>query len=405
MSFERRGMGLVLAVGLAVLAGCVSENQAASATNTKAIRKGGDGRYGEYTTAANDWWKPGDDHGTPESCRANPKAACWAWGQVSGNVAVNSNRILVGITGDVNVAEGAAGDPSCRRKNYIVGVNGNGEQIENWVQWDTMVAFPHQLYVSPYDPEQNIWIVDRGGGCAGKDIHEQIFKFSNDGKQILVRMYDPQSRQTDAEVLENQPPGPFDFGQASTLAFLPNGDILLGDGYQNGRIARYNAKGEFISDFGTPGKGPGQFDLVHGVAVDKQHRIYVSDRDNNRIQIFQEDGTLIEEWPDIQGPTGIYIDDREHVWVLSTTLNGVAEYTLDGQLMQHFGAYCCTRGGFEGGLSRPHQMSRDELGNIYISNYDPGPDVGQLGGYITKYSPRPDADPDMIVGPPLKLDN
>jgi hypothetical protein len=404
MRLQRTGAALVLAAGLAILAGCVGENQAATAAADKPIKKGGDGRYGQYSTAANTWWSAGPDHAAgpdaPE-CQDDSKAACWAWGQVSGNVAVNSNRILVGITGDTNLGAGA----SCRRKNYIVGVNGNGEQVENWTQWDTMVAFPHQLYVSPYDPEQNIWIVDRGGGCDGKNIHEQVFKFSNDGKQVLVRMYDPNPRQSDAEVLANQPPGPFDFGQASTLAFLPNGDILLGDGYQNGRVARYNSKGEFISDFGSPGKGPGQFDLVHGIAVGKDHKIYVSDRDNNRIQVFQEDGTLIEEWPDIQGPTGIYIDDREHVWVLSTTLNGVAEYTIDGQLMQHFGAYCCTRGGFQGGLSRPHQMSRDELGNIYISNYDPGPDVGQLGGYVTKYTPLPDADPDLIVGPPLKLTN
>ncbi len=398
MRLERKGSALVLAACLAVLVGCVGENQAASAANADPIRKGGDGRYGEYTSAPTSWWKPAPNHTSLEACRGDGMETCVRWGQVSGLVAVDPNRILVGITGDF-------GPPEKPTKNYIVGVNANGEMVENWTQWDTMVAFPHQLYINPYDPERHIWVVDRGGDHDGLQIHEQIFKFTNDAKQVVLRLRDPNPRQSDAEVMANQPPGPLDFGQASTLAFLPNGDFLLGDGYQNGRIARYNAQGEHLSDFGTPGEGPGQFDLIHGIAVDKQHRIYVSDRDNNRIQIFQEDGTLIEEWPDIQGPTGIYIDDREHVWVLSTTLNGITMYNLQGQLMHRFGAYCCTRGGFEGGLSRPHQMSRDSEGNIYIANYDPGLPGVQPGGYVTKYMPRPDANPEFLVGPPLMLEN
>ena len=81
------------------------------------------------------------------------------------------------------------------------------------------------------------------------------------------------ARQSEADARANENPAPPDFGQASTLAFLPNGDFLLGDGYQNGRIVRYNADGEFVSEFGSVGSGPGQFDLIHGVAVDEEHRV------------------------------------------------------------------------------------------------------------------------------------
>jgi hypothetical protein len=82
---------------------------------------------------------------------------------------------------------------------------------------------------------------------------------------------------------------------------------------------------------------------------------------------------------------------------MSTTLNQISQYTLDGQLEYDFGAYCCTRGGFDGGFSRPHQMNIDDQGNLYVANYD--------GGFITKYTPKPDANPAHIVGKPLLLEN
>ena len=383
MTADRIGVALVL-VGLAIVNGCAGDTETAGTAGGS--RKGGDGRNGEYTAAEN-WWRPAPNH-TDGSY----------YGSASGVVADNPDRILVGITGDRNV------DGERMAYNYVIAVNGNGDIIENWTQWDTMFAFPHQLYISPYDPERHIWIVERGGG-GDRDIHEQVFKFTNDGEQLVMRLRDPNPRQSEEDVRANKNPGPLDFGQASTLVFFPNGDFLLGDGYQNGRIVRYSAEGEFISEFGSVGGGPGQFELIHGVAVDREHRIYVSDRDNNRIQIFTEGGDLIEEWPDITGPTGIYIDERENVWVLSTTLNQILQFNMNGDRLQNFGAYCCTRGGFEGGLSRPHQMTVDQDGNVYIANFDGGQALGQPGGYVTKFTPMPGADPDMLVGGPLVLEN
>lgn len=376
MRLERRGRALVLA-GLAVLTGCLGESEATSAGTP--VVKGGDNRTGQYASAPADWWKPAPDHDS-----------IWTWGQASGLVADGPDRIIVGFTGDRR----RDGSPGQRAKNLIVAVDRNGGVVENWSQWDTLVGFPHQLYVSPYDPERHVWVVDRGGGPY--DVHEQILKFTNDGQQLVLRLRDPMPRQSAEEARANRNPGPLDFGQAAVLAFLPDGDFLVGDGYQNGRIIRYDAQGELVSEFGSVGSGPGQFDLVHGVAVDRDRRIYVSDRDNDRIQVFAEDGEFIEEWPDIKGPTGIYIDERDNVWVLSTTLNQILEFDLNGVLQYQFGAYCCTRGGFVGGFSRPHQMAVDQEGNLYVANYD--------GGYVTKYTPRPGAHPDRLVGQPLLIE-
>ena len=375
MRLERIGMALLLVVGLALLPACADEDQASQ----EPLMKGGDDRTGGYDPVA-DWWKPAPDHDEE-----------WTWGQVSGVAADNPNRIIVAVWGDRNAEDEERPNSS----NYMVVVDGNGDIIERWTQWDTMLNTPHQIYISPYDPERHIWLVERGGGT--RDIHEQVIKFTNDGTQIVMRLIDPNPRQSGEEARANKNPGPLDFGQASVMTFLPDGDFLLGDGYQNGRIVRYNADGELVSEFGSVGSGPKQFDLIHGVAVDRNHRIYVGDRTNNRIQIFTEDGEFIEEWPDITDPVGIFIDENDAVWVISAAVNRILRYNLDGVLQYHWGAFGGTRGGFPGGLGRPHQMDVDQDGNVYIASWD--------GGWLSKFVPKPGADPIKLVGRGLVLTN
>ena len=179
------------------------------------------------------------------------------------------------------------------------------------------------------------------------------------------------------------------------LAFLPDGSFLLGDGYWNSRIIKYDPDGTYMWEFGELGSGPGQFDLIHGLAVGRGGRIYVADRSNNRIQVFTEDGEFIEEWPDVTDPVGVYIDENESVWVNSARLNRILKYSRDGELLYHFGVYGGTRGGFPGGLARPHQIDVDEEGTLYVTSWD--------GGWVSKFVPKPGADPSKLVGKRLIL--
>ncbi len=190
---------------------------------------------------------------------------------------------------------------------------------------------------------------------------------------------------------------PIDYGDPACLAFLPDGSFLLADGYWNSRIIKYNAKGEYLMEWGSFGSGPGQFDLVHGVAVDRERRVYVADRSNNRIQVFTDDGDFIDEWPDITDPVGVYIDERDAVWVTSAALNRILKYDRAGVLEYYWSAYGGTRGGFAGGLSRPHQIDVDQEGNVYIASWD--------GGWVTKHIPKPGADPARLVGRKIVLAN
>jgi sugar lactone lactonase YvrE len=366
---------LLLGSSMAVFA-CTGEEPEAATAASGTIVKGGDDRTGAYE-AVPGWWKPAPDHDER-----------WTWGEVSGVAVDTPDRIIVAIWGDRD----AEGNERPDGTNYLVVVDRDGNIVERWTQWDSIFNKPHQVYISPYDPERHVWVVERGGG---RDVNMQILKFTNDGSQLVMRLVDPDHPRTRAEARANPEPGPYTYGDPAVLAFLPDGSFLLGDGYWHSRIVKYDADGAHLMEWGELGDGPGQFDLVHGVAVDRDRRVYVGDRTNNRIQVFTEDGTFIEEWPDISDPVGVFVDENDAVWVISARLNRILKYDTDGRLLDYFGAYGGTRGGFPGGLSRPHQMDVDEEGNLYVASWD--------GGWVDKFVPRPGADPSRIVGRALVL--
>ena len=379
MRLNRMAVAVVISTGLVGLAACSGENQAASRSGSQgAIVKGGDDRAGEYE-GVQDWWKPAPDH-TDQ----------WTWGQVSGVAVDNPDRIVVAIWGDRD----ADGRERPEGSNYLVVVDRNGNITENWTQWDSIFNKPHQVYISPYDPERHVWVVERGGG---RRVNMQILKFTNDGSELVMRLFDPDHPTSRAEARANPNPGPYSYGDPAVLAFLPDGTFLLGDGYWHSRIVKYGADGEYLMEWGELGDGPGQCDLVHGLAVDGDRRVYVGDRSNNRIQIFTENGEFIEEWPDISDPVGVFVDATDGVWVISATLNRLLKDNRDGELQYYLGAYGGTRGGFAGGLSRPHQLDVDQEGNLYVASWD--------GGWLNKFVPKPGADPNKLVGRSLVLAN
>jgi DNA-binding beta-propeller fold protein YncE len=386
MGVRRFGIALALAAA-AVLPGCAAETEA-TVQQQVAARKGGDGRTGEYDVVEG-WWKDADNHDER-----------WGWGQVSGLAVDNPNRIIVVTRGDwprtrrSQPGQGPGSQGELRRGNWLVVADGNGNIVENWTQWDSLFNLPHQVYINPYDPERAIWVTESGGPSA-----HQVYKFSNDGKQLLLRLGTLDSPKTQEEARADTDPDDFQFGWPSTLAFLPNGNVLLADGYWNSRIVEFTQEGEFVQDFGSlgvqepggPPAPPGTFNLMHGTAVDRAGRIYQGDRRNSRVQIFSPTGEFIDQWTDIQDPVNVYIDENEAVWVTSAALNRIMRYNTNGELQYFFGTY----GTFQGGLMRPHQFDVDENGTLYIANYD--------GGYVSKFVPKPDADPSKLIGQKLVL--
>jgi hypothetical protein len=164
-----------------------------------------------------------------------------------------------------------------------------------------LFVFPHGFHV---DREGNVWLTD-ARGRDGKG--HQVFKFSPEGKLLLTL--------GKAGVTGD---GPDVFNQPSDVVVAANGDIFVADGHDEGsnaRIVKFAKDGKFIKTWGKRGTAPGEFDTPHGLAFDSRGRLFVADRGNNRIQIFDQDGKFLAEWKQFSRPSGVYIDKNDVLYV------------------------------------------------------------------------------------------
>ena len=195
-----------------------------------------------------------------------------------------------------------------------------------------MLVFPHGIYV---DRDGNIWVSDgqdnaprpaRGaaaaGGAGGPAANapaaatkgHQVFKFSPDGKLLMTLGKPGGGREPDF------------FFQPDDVLVAPNGDIFVSEGHggDNSRILKFTKDGKLVKTFGKKGSGPGEFDTPHTLAMDTKGRLFVGDRNNNRIQIFDQNGTFLEQWPQFSRPSGLFIDKQDNVYVADSESGSVS---------------------------------------------------------------------------------
>jgi sugar lactone lactonase YvrE len=161
--------------------------------------------------------------------------------------------------------------------------------------------WPHGFFV---DREGNVWATD-GIGVNGKG--NTVFKFSPEGK-ILVMLGQPGVAGDGQDT----------FSWPSDVVVGMDGDIFVADGHgakSNARIVKFTKDGKFINAWGREGSAPGEFDVPHGLALDRQGRLFVADRSNSRIQIFDQDGRFIEAWTQFGRPSGLFIDQHDTLYV------------------------------------------------------------------------------------------
>ena len=224
------------------------------------------------------------------------------WGSTAG-VAVDRN-------GNIWVAE-RCGANSCADSNLapILEFDPTGKLLASFGA--NMFIFPHGITV---DREGNVWVTD-GDGKNGKG--HQVFKFSPKGKVLLA--LGKAGVAGDEEDTFNKP---------SAVAIAPNGDIFVADGHggnSNARIMKFSKDGKFIMTWGKKGSAPGEINIPHALAFDSKGRLFVADRGNNRIQIFDQRGKYIDQWQQFSRPSGIFIDRNDVIYVADSESGSVAK--------------------------------------------------------------------------------
>jgi catechol 2,3-dioxygenase-like lactoylglutathione lyase family enzyme len=199
------------------------------------------------------------------------------------------------------------GGTSCAGSNLapILKFDSSGNLLKSF--GEGMFVRPHGLFV---DKSDNVWVTD-GEGKDGKG--HQVFKFSSNGKVLMTL--------GKAGIAGD---GPDSFNKPSDVLIAPNGDIFVADGHgegSNARIVKFSADGKFIKSWGKQGKGPGEFDFPHSLAMDSKGRLFVADRNNSRIQIFDQDGKFLDEWRQFGRPSGIYIDKNDVLYSTDSESN------------------------------------------------------------------------------------
>jgi streptogramin lyase len=174
-----------------------------------------------------------------------------------------------------------------------------------------MFVFPHGITV---DRGGNVWVTD-GLGQDGKG--HQVFKFNSDGKLLLTL--------GKAGVAGNRPD---EFNAPSAVAIAPNGDVFIADGHgrnTNARVMKFSRDGKLIKMWGRKGTGPGEFDVPHTITIDARGRVLVGDRNNNRIQFFDQDGKFLDQWTQFSRPSSIVVDGYDTIYVADSESESVSK--------------------------------------------------------------------------------
>lgn len=228
----------------------------------------------------------------------DPMPAGWKFGRVSG-VAVNAQGEVFAFH------RGHRADP-------MIIYDAKGRFLRSWGKG--MFTTPHGLRI---DPAGNVWTTDVGS-------HE-VKKFTQKGELLLTLGKKGQAGATRDT-----------FNKPTDIAFAKNGDFYVSDGYGNTRVVKFSKDGKYLLEWGKAGRGQGEFNTPHSVQTDSKGTVYVSDRENNRIQIFSADGKFLRMWTHLGSTQNLFITPDDQLWMITHREAVEAGYlnTLGGRIFK-----------------------------------------------------------------------
>ncbi len=261
----------------------------------------------------------------------------WTTGEVAGVGVDSHNHVFIFHRG---------------KERSILRVDGDTGEI--------LASFGDGMFINAHgtelDPEDNVWITDTR--------RHQVMKFSHDGELLLTVGEEGVAGLDDTH-----------FDQPTDVAVTAEGEFYVSDGYGNNRVAKFSASGAFLFDWGERGREPGQFNLPHGITLDAQGNVYVADRTNQRLQVFDAEGNYLHEWGAEQlgegsRPWGVefnaqrlYVIDGGNMNSRTPDFARLTILELDGTVVDHWSSY----GPKPGQLSWGHDVAVGPDGAVYTA--------------------------------------
>ncbi len=260
-----------------------------------------------------------------------------------------------------------------------------GKLVRAWGS-DT-IRTAHHLKI---DQEGNIWVADIG-------LH--IVRKFNPYGEVLLTIGTPGEPGNDETHLD----------KPTDMAISPSGDVFVSDGYGNNRVVHFDGGGRFVRAWGSLGSGPDQFSLPHAIAMDSTGRLYVADRNNTRIQVYSQNGTLLDSWGDVIIPWGFWMTSDDQLWVCGCSPMPwlehpdypgaplscpprdqiLARFDTNGRIRQ---IWTLPKGidGKEqpGDVNWLHALALDSSGNIYVGDI-----IGKRAQKLVRHEPTATATP------------
>jgi DNA-binding beta-propeller fold protein YncE len=259
----------------------------------------------------------------------------------------------------------------CRGDHPIIAYDQKGNFLGSWGEG----LFTYRTHGITVAPDGTLFCTDDG--------NHTIRRFTPEGKLLMTlgTMNTPSDTGYDGKdyMTITRPAGPFN--RPTNIAVGPRGHLYVSDGYGNCRVHRFSPGGTLERSWGEPGTGPGQFYLPHGIAVAADGRVFVCDRESDRIQIFSPDGEYLSEWTDTQRPTHLVFDAEGRAYVSELWWHSgdisrrhgptrearparLSVYDRDGRVLARWGTPDATA---PGSFAAPHGLAVDSRGDIYVS--------------------------------------
>jgi sugar lactone lactonase YvrE len=260
----------------------------------------------------------------------------------------------------------------CRGDHPVMIYDRGGHFLHAWGEGQ----FSYRTHGMHMGKDDALYLVD--------DSNHTVGKYTVDGKKVFdlgpaehpshTGDYDGR---TPASVTEAGGP----FNRPTNLAVAPDGDLIVSDGYGNTRIHRFDSHGQLCESWGQPGSGPGEFRVPHSTWVHTDGRVFVCDRENDRIQIFDPQGKYLTEWHDVQRPQDIFIDKDERVYIGELVWRAgtksfrrgpidveepsrLSIYDIEGNCLLRWGGADAAQ---PGNFVAPHGIWVDDRGDIYMA--------------------------------------